>query len=98
MRARLADIDVAIHRVDGELSSARHRIARVHGKVDEHLCELPGIRANLSELRVERDGHCDVLADETSKDLLRLADHRVHIEHARLQHLLAAEREQLLRE
>ena len=39
-----------------------------------------------------------MLADEASQHLLYVLDHRVEREHGRLQHLLPAEREQLLRE
>ena len=76
----------------------RHRVARVHGEVDDHLLDLRRVGAHRRELGAEHRHELDVLADQAAQHHVHVADRRVQVEDARLQHLLAAERQQLARE
>src|SRR5690348_701589 len=76
----------------------RHRIARIHDQVDEHLLDLAAVRLDTSDRLVETQDDLNVVADETVQHRLQLATHAVEIEHARLENLLATEGEQLLGE
>jgi hypothetical protein len=60
------------------------------------LLDLAGIGVDVADgSRTELE--LDVFVDQPAKDSLQLADHLVRVEYAWLQHLLAAEREQLPR-
>jgi len=80
----------------GTGSAARHRVARVDGEVDQHLLELRAVGVHGRKVERRPQGQLDVLADEPPQQAAERADHRVEIEPRRLQHLLAAEGEQLL--
>ena len=73
----------------------RHRVARVHGEVDDHLLDLRRVGAHRGELGAEHRHELDVLADQPAQHHVHVADRRVQVEDPRLQHLPAAEREQL---
>ena len=77
---------------------AGHRVPRVQGEVDEHLLDLARIRLHVPEVRAERGDHLDVLADQAVQHLVGVDDDRVEVDDARLQHLLAPEGEELLRQ
>ena len=90
-------IEVDIGRFDGQLSTIRHGITRVHGQVHEHLFDLPRIGVDAAERgQVERQR--DVLAEDTAKQQLHAPQHVIHVEDLRLEDLAAAEREELARQ
>jgi hypothetical protein len=73
----------------------RHRVARVDSQVEDDLLELRRVRAHRAEVRVEQRDQVDVLADQLLEQLGDARDAPVQVEHLRLEHLLAAEREEL---
>ena len=96
VRRHLLRVDV--RRPDRERAAVRHGVPRVQGEVDEHLLELARIRLNVPEVRAERGDDLDALADQAVQHLVGVDDDRVEVDDARLQHLLAPEGEQLLRQ
>ena len=75
-----------------------HRVARVDREIEEHLLDLAAVRPNARERRLGLDGELDVLADDAPQHRTDAAHDLTQVEHRRLQHLLAAEREQLVGE
>ena len=74
-----------------------HRVARVDDEIHEHLLQLSGIGDNVASRRALRRDD-DVFPDETPQHWLDCLDDAIHVEDARLENLLAAEREQLARQ
>ena len=87
-----------VRRLDGEPAAVGHRVARVHREVDDHLFELARIHPHPPGVRRRHEGQVDVLSDQPLEEIRRVLDQLVQVEHLRLEHLLAAEREQLVRE
>ena len=83
---------------DRQRAASRHGVPRVQGKVDQHLLDLAGIRLHVTEVGGERGHHLDLLPDQAAEHLVGVDDDRVQVDDARLQHLLAPEGEQLLRQ
>ena len=80
---------------DRQRSAARHRVARVDGKVDDDLFELPLIDLGETEIAAVDELQLDILADQAAQQVRQLDQHVADIEHARLQRLLAREGQQL---
>ena len=80
--------------LDDEPAAVRHRVAGVHGEVQQDLFDLRAIRLDLIEVRRELQLEHDVLAEQALHQVAGAADDVVEIQDDRLQHLLAAEREQ----
>ena len=103
-RVRQAELDVLlvvdhdVRRLDRDRAAARHRVARVHREVDDHLLELRRVGTNRRELRLEHRQELDVLADQAAEHHVHVGNDGIQVEHARLQHLPAAEGEQLPRQ
>ena len=72
-----------------------HRVACVDGEVHEHLLELVRVGEHGVQGRRERRDQLDVLPDQSREHRRQALDDVVELEHARLQHLASAEREQL---
>ena len=77
---------------------AGHRVARVHDQVDQHLLELTGVGQHVAERGIEVHVERHVGAEQAAEHRVDLAHHAVERQHARLEHLPAAEREQLASE
>src|SRR5688500_15076873 len=93
-----ACVHVHVVRPDGEAASVLHRVARVDGKIDEHLIELARVNSDVPKFRPERKHYLDVLADESAQHLVRLDDVVVEVEDFGLEYLLAREGEELARQ
>ena len=91
-------VEVHVGRLDGELAAFRHRIARVHGQVHDHLLELVGIRLHAPQIRRQHRHQRDVLADQPAQQLVHLGDDDVEVQHHGLEHLPAAVGQQLARQ
>ena len=98
MLAVAARLELDGRRLDRERAAVGHRVARVHGEVEDHLLELPRVGLDRAGSGVEVHDERDVLADQAVEHLLDVGDDLVQVELAGLNHLLAAEREELLRE
>src|SRR2546426_1032055 len=59
----LREVDIA--GLDGEPAALAHRIARIDREIDDHLLDLTGIRADLTDALGQRGRHGDVLSDQT---------------------------------
>ena len=86
---------LGVHGLDGELSTCGHGIARVDGEVQNHLLELARVGPDVARVRREGRPERDVLADQAAEHLLHILNHIVHVQHDGLEHLLAAEGQQL---
>ena len=89
----VANVDVG--GLDHQAAAVRHRVAGVDRQVDDHLLELAGVRSDAAEIgrrvRLQRD----VLADDAPQHPFHVGDQPAEIDRRRLDHLLAAERQEL---
>ena len=81
--------------IDGQGAAMRHRVASVDGQVEQHLFELHGVGLDPSRTGVELEHDRDVFADQALEQCHKIADHAMQIQRDRVQHLLAAEGQQL---
>ena len=84
--------------LDGQGAAGRHRVARVHREVDDHLLDLAAVGSHEHQVGIEHRDERQVFTEQPLQQRLHSGDDLVHVEHGRLQHLLAAERQQLLGE
>ena len=98
MRARVDGVELRVPRLDGEFAARGHRVAGIDGEVQNHLLDLARVRNDLPHVIREHAHQVDVLADEAPQHLFHPRDDAIRLEHPRLQHLLAAKREELARE
>ncbi len=92
------DLIVVVSRRDRQRPVARHGVPCVHGEVQEHLPDLARVGLDRPQGGLELELHLDAFADQPAQHRLDLAHAVVEVDDARLQHLAAAEREQLVRE
>ena len=94
-RARL---ELELARRDRQAAAGRHRVARVHREVDDHLLDLAGVDAHRRRARARAGARARRARRAGGAAASRLVEHLVEVERPRLQHLPAPEREQLARE
>ena len=90
---RLVELDVG--GLDGELAAVGHGVAGVDRQVHQHLLDLARVGVDHAEVGREHLDEVDVLADEAPEHLLDPRGDLVQVERHGLQHLLAAEGQQL---
>ena len=83
---------------DGQRAAVGHRVARVDGEVDQHLLELRAIGEHGQQAGADGDAQRDALAQRAVEQALEVAQQAADVEHLGLDHLAAAEHEQLARE
>lgn len=92
----LSNFDV--FRFDEKSSSVRHCVARIHREVQDHLAQLIGIRADMTEGGFQSDLKAYVLADHPVHHPLQIRDNRIQIHDFLLDDVLAAQYQQLAAE
>jgi hypothetical protein len=75
-----------------------HGVPRVDGQVHHNLFDLAEIGLGPSEGGVEHRDEIDIFPDQSPEHLGQVGDHRIQIQHGRLEHLLPAEGEELVRQ
>ena len=98
MRAHEDGVELDVGGLDGQAPALRHRVACVHRQVQDDLLDLRGIGLHATQRGVEHRDQLDRLADQRPQHLRDVRHHAVEIQHPRLEHLLAAEGEELLGE
>ena len=93
-----AGADVLVRRGDPQSSAVRHRIARVRREIHQHLIELTGIGLHDVESGVDGDLELDVLANQPRQQRCHGVHDLVEVDGTRLQHLFAAECQELPRQ
>ena len=73
-------VEIDDGRLDPDLATVRHRIARVDDEVHEHLLELAGVRAHGLERRRRVDHERDVLVDQAVQHRLDASHELVEID------------------
>ena len=84
--------------LDRDLPALGHRVPCIHDQVHEDLLDLSGVRLDPPQIFPAPERQLDVGADETPQHALDAVDHHVQVEHLGLEHLAAAEGEELARE
>ena len=97
VHARKAFVESDVGGFDGQFPALRHGIARVDGKIHNHLIDLSRIGADRSQSGPRHHHEIYVLANHASQHFQILSYDLVHVEHLRSKHLFAAEGEQLPR-
>jgi hypothetical protein len=75
-----------------------HRVSCVDGKVQDDLFDLTRIDENSAKGRGREQGKFDRCAQQTPEHFLHAQNGLAEVEHLRLEHLFATEREELPRE
>ena len=91
----IAGRELALAGGDGQGPAPRHRVAGVDGQVHDDLLDLARIDMHAAGLAAQHQLDHDVLADQPGQHSRDVADQIVEIEALGLEHLLAAEGEQL---
>ena len=86
----------AVSRVSA--AALRHGVAGVDREVHDHLLELSRVGRHAPRGGSQPQLQVDVLADQAAQHRVEVADERVEVEHLRLEHLPAAEGQELARE
>ena len=84
--------------LDDELAPLGHGVARVDGQVGDDLLHLAGVGLHPPQPGVEDGDELDVLADEPPEHGLDTGHHRVEVQDAQLEDLLAAEGQEMARQ
>ena len=84
--------------LDGDAAALGHGVPRVEHQVHHHLLDLARVGVDHAEVGREPQVELDVLAQDRRQQRLRVLDHRVDVEHPRLDQLAPREGEQLARE
>ncbi len=98
MGLREGVVEVDVGGFDRELAAIRHRVARIHDEIHDHLLDLIGIGPDVPQIGCQDRDERDMLADEPAQHLVHLRDDDVEVEHLRLEHLPPAVGEQLARQ
>src|SRR5439155_1367171 len=98
MALGVSPIQLDVGSLHGDYAASWHRIACVHRQVHNDLFQLTGVGPDGSQIGCQYRAEVDVLADKSTEHRLRVRDDRIHVEHARIEHLLPAEDEELARE
>ena len=96
--ARLPRHALDVARGDGQDPAPGHGVAGVQRQVEDDLLDLAAVRPDPRARRLRPGLDPDRRTDQPLQDLLHLEDHLVQIEDPELEHLPAAEGQQLLRE
>ncbi len=98
MRCGVIGVEMAICRRDHQFAAARHRVARVGGKVGKAGLELRRIDHHRPDLFGEIERGLDVLAEQAAQQLDHAADQLIEVDALGLQRLAPREREQPARQ
>ena len=91
-------LELDVRRFNRHGPAAGHGVSRVDHEVHHDLLQLAAIREREGEIGRQSQRDLDVLADQPAEHAGHLRDQPVHVERHGVQHLLTAEREQLLGE
>ena len=80
---------------DHQRPAIGHRIACIYSKIQDDLFDLSRVRFHRGEIGIRQKRIFDVLTNQTGEHFAHLGDDGVQLKNARLQHLHAAERQQL---
>jgi hypothetical protein len=89
-------VEVGQASLDRELTTVWHGIAGVGGQVEDNLLDLTRIRAHDSWRIPEVRNQRDVVPDDPPQKLVHILEHKLEVEHYRLDRLLAAEGKELV--
>ena len=94
MRRGIGLVERRIRRLDRHPAADRHRVARVHREVEQHVLELVGIDPRLPQATSEHGLDRDVLAQCPAQQVGHVRHQPADIDRLRFQRLLPREREQ----
>jgi len=98
VRFHVRRIEIHVGRLYRQPTTAGHRVARIDGEVHDHLLELAGIDAHRTRISGKCATELNVLSEDPGEQPLYAGDCHIEVHDFWLEHLLAAEREQLPRE
>ena len=79
--------------LDHQVAALRHRIARIHDQIYQHLFDLSWIGLDSIQRRIQFCRQRNVLANQTPQHLVHIGDDVVQIHRQGLQNLLASKGE-----
>ena len=92
---RMLFVEIHVGCLDGELASVGHGIAGVHHQIHEDLLDLAWVGPHHAEVRRQHLNIVDVFAENPPQHLFDPSGDLIQVQHHRLQHLLAAEGQEL---
>jgi len=95
MIARVCLVQFYVGGLDVKFPARRHSVSRIHCQVHDHLLDLALIGFDISELRIQGQGHVDILAQQAWKHFFHVRYERIQAQDGRCQNLLSAESQQL---
>ena len=94
--ARFVEMDIS--GLNRQFTAVGHGIASVDHQVHQNLFHLAGIGAHPAQLGVELHHQANIFANQRRQELGHLSHQIVEVQYFRLQHLLAAQCQQLPRQ
>ncbi len=91
-------VQIGIFGVNGQLTAAGHGVACVENQIHDDLFHLRRVGAHISQLRIQVQHQTDIFAEHGRQQFGQLRDQGVKTQHPRLQHLLAAQSQELPRQ
>jgi hypothetical protein len=95
---RIDRVERRLRHLDRQTATIRHGISRVYNQVQDDLLELAGVGLDATDPIAPHNCQIHVLTDEAPEHRLHSDCQLAQVYHPRLQDLLAAERQQLLRQ
>jgi hypothetical protein len=84
---------VHIPRRNGQLPAGGHRVASVHGEIQENLLHLADVGFDPRQALIVGGRNLDIFADQTAQHFLHVADDLVQVHDLHFDDLAAAQRE-----
>src|SRR5579859_6164008 len=93
---RVVSVQIYIGRLDSDLAPLRHGITCIDYKIHNYLLNLTWIYFDQSKVGSEHGCQAYILTDQAVEHPFRIADNGVQVQHLWLQHLFAAEGQELV--
>src|SRR5450432_3830116 len=95
---RIGVVEFDVPGFNEQSPARRHGISGIHRQVHDHLFDLPGIRMNGIQCRLERRHQFHILPEDATQHSVHIENDDIEVEHPGSQHLPPAKGQQLTRQ
>src|SRR5207249_11048989 len=92
---RIGIVQLNVRGLDGELPTIGHGVAGIDGQIHDDLLDLARVGVHAPQPRRRHGDQTNVFADQTLEHLVNVGQDSIEVQHFGLEHLLAAERQEL---